>query len=34
MDTKENFSCCGMFSFNPHFSYNYNVTINIKNYTN
>ena len=34
MDTKENFSCRGMFSFNPHFSDNCNVTININNYTN
>jgi len=34
MDTKENFSCCGMLGVNPHFSENCNVTININNYTN
>jgi hypothetical protein len=32
--TQDNFSCRGMFSFNPHFSDNCNVTININNYTN
>jgi hypothetical protein len=35
MDIKENFSCRGMFSFNPHFADNCNVlTININNCTN